>query len=109
MNRISFFWPFIKLGLTDVWRHKTRSFLTMLGMVFGVGSVIATARLLYPSAVGGDLGCGMAAMRFAGRGELLADRDRTTQLLTQLGRRIPAARPGSAFRVPSSSASTSGP
>ena len=34
-------WPFIRLGLTDVWRHKTRSFLTMLGMVFGVGSVIA--------------------------------------------------------------------
>jgi putative ABC transport system permease protein len=38
---ISFYWPFIKLGITDVWRHKTRSFLTMLGMVFGVGSVIA--------------------------------------------------------------------
>ncbi|MDD3546320.1 MAG: ABC transporter permease, partial [Kiritimatiellae bacterium] len=34
-------WPFVKLGLTDVWRHKTRSFLTMLGVVFGVGSVIA--------------------------------------------------------------------
>ncbi len=41
MNQILYFWPFIKLGLTDVWRHKTRSFLTMLGMVFGVGSVIA--------------------------------------------------------------------
>lgn len=38
---VSFYWPFIKLGITDVWRHKTRSFLTMLGMVFGVGSVIA--------------------------------------------------------------------
>ena len=38
---ISFYWPFVKLGITDVWRHKTRSFLTMLGMVFGVGSVIA--------------------------------------------------------------------
>ena len=38
---ISFYWPFVKLGVTDVWRHKTRSFLTMLGMVFGVGSVIA--------------------------------------------------------------------
>jgi putative ABC transport system permease protein len=38
---IRYFWPFIKLGLTDVWRHKTRSFLTMLGVVFGVGSVIA--------------------------------------------------------------------
>ncbi len=41
MNQIRYFWPFVKLGLSDVWRHKTRSFLTMLGMVFGVGSVIA--------------------------------------------------------------------
>ena len=41
MQALSFYWPFIKLGATDVWRHKTRSFLTMLGMVFGVGSVIA--------------------------------------------------------------------
>ena len=41
MNQVFYFWPFVKLGLTDVWRHKTRSFLTMLGMVFGVGSVIA--------------------------------------------------------------------
>ena len=41
MNQIFYFWPFVKLGLSDVWRHKTRSFLTMLGMVFGVGSVIA--------------------------------------------------------------------
>ncbi|HPW74507.1 MAG TPA: ABC transporter permease [Kiritimatiellia bacterium] len=41
MNQITYFWPFVKLGLSDVWRHKTRSFLTMLGMVFGVGSVIA--------------------------------------------------------------------
>ena len=41
MRQLLFFWPFIRLGLTDVWRHKTRSFLTMLGVVFGVGSVIA--------------------------------------------------------------------
>jgi len=34
-------WPFIRLGLTDVWRHKARSLLTMLGVVFGVASVIA--------------------------------------------------------------------
>ncbi len=38
---LAFFWPFIKLGLTDIWRHKARSILTMLGMVFGVGSVVA--------------------------------------------------------------------
>jgi putative ABC transport system permease protein len=40
-HQLAYFWPFIRLGLTDVWRHKTRSFLTMLGVVFGVGSVIA--------------------------------------------------------------------
>ena len=40
MNLLSF-WPFVRLGLTDVWRHKTRSLLTMLGVVFGVASVIA--------------------------------------------------------------------
>lgn len=30
-----------KMGAEDVWRHRLRSFLTMLGMVFGVGSVVA--------------------------------------------------------------------
>lgn len=41
VSTFRFFWPFIKLGLTDIWRHKARSLLTMLGMVFGVGSVVA--------------------------------------------------------------------
>jgi len=41
MRALTFYWPFIKLGASDVLRHKVRSFLTMLGMVFGVGSVIA--------------------------------------------------------------------
>jgi putative ABC transport system permease protein len=31
----------IKLGIKNLTQHKLRSFLTMLGMVFGVGSVIA--------------------------------------------------------------------
>ena len=33
--------PLISMGLTDILRHKMRSFLTMLGVVFGVGSVVA--------------------------------------------------------------------
>lgn len=41
MSQLFYIWPFVRLGLGDVWRHKARSFLTMLGMVFGVGSVIA--------------------------------------------------------------------
>jgi putative ABC transport system permease protein len=31
----------IALGIENLWLHKLRSFLTMLGMVFGVGSVVA--------------------------------------------------------------------
>ena len=31
----------VRTGAQDVLRHKLRSFLTMLGMVFGVGSVVA--------------------------------------------------------------------
>ena len=41
MSQLFYIWPFVRLGLGDIWRHKARSFLTMLGMVFGVGSVIA--------------------------------------------------------------------
>ena len=33
--------PLVRMGLTDILRHKLRSFLTMLGVVFGVGSVVA--------------------------------------------------------------------
>lgn len=62
-----------------------------LGSDACVGSVVATSRLLYPSAVGGDLGCGMAALRFDGAAELLEDRDRAARLLNALGRRVPAA------------------
>ncbi len=62
-----------------------------LGSDACVGSVVATSRLLYPSAVGGDLGCGMAALRFDGTAELLADRERAARLLNALGRRVPAA------------------
>ncbi len=31
----------VRMGASDVWRHSLRSLLTMLGMVFGVGSVVA--------------------------------------------------------------------
>ncbi len=31
----------VRLGLKDISRHKMRAFLTMLGVVFGVGSVVA--------------------------------------------------------------------
>src|SRR6266536_5117881 len=33
--------PEIKMGLASLFAHKLRSLLTMLGMIFGVGAVVA--------------------------------------------------------------------
>lgn len=54
-----------------------------------VGTVTATTRRLYPAAVGGDIGCGMVALRFRADADLLADRDRAARLLAALYRRVP--------------------
>ena len=35
------FWRDVLLGVENLLLHKLRSFLTMLGVVFGVGSVVA--------------------------------------------------------------------
>mgnify|MGYP006138965205 CR=1 FL=1 len=40
-----------------------------------VGTATATRRLVYPSAVGGDIGCGMLAIAFDASADLLADAD----------------------------------
>jgi putative ABC transport system permease protein len=33
--------PELKMGLASLFAHKLRSLLTMLGMIFGVGAVVA--------------------------------------------------------------------
>lgn len=53
-----------------------------------VGTVFATERVVVPAALGGDLGCGMAAVRFDHPAASLSIRDRQ-RLLEQLGARIP--------------------
>jgi tRNA-splicing ligase RtcB len=54
-----------------------------------VGTVTATTRRLLPAAVGGDIGCGMVAIRLSCNAELLADRDRAASVLAGLYERIP--------------------
>ncbi len=34
-------WRTLSLGINTIWMHNLRSFLTMLGIVFGVASVVA--------------------------------------------------------------------
>lgn len=54
-----------------------------------VGVALATDSLLFPGAVGGDIGCGMAAVRFDCGGEVLSERRTVAQLMSSLYARIP--------------------
>jgi tRNA-splicing ligase RtcB len=57
-----------------------------------IGTVMATERLLYPHAVGSDIGCGMLAVALQARAEQLEDPPVAGQLLHQIGRLVPMMR-----------------
>lgn len=60
-----------------------------------VGVAMATRSLIYPSAVGSDIGCGMATIEFLGSADLLDNEQTAGRLLTGLYRKIPSMRHGS--------------
>jgi tRNA-splicing ligase RtcB len=57
-----------------------------------IGTVLATRHLLYPGAVGGDIGCGMSALAFDAGADLLAEESQAAQLLRALYETVPANR-----------------
>ncbi len=57
-----------------------------------IGTVMATERLLYPQAVGGDIGCGMLAVALDARAEKLEDPAVAGRILNELGRAVPTMR-----------------
>jgi tRNA-splicing ligase RtcB (3'-phosphate/5'-hydroxy nucleic acid ligase) len=57
-----------------------------------VGTVVATSRSLYPAAVGGDIGCGVAAVAFDGAATALDDERAAAAVLAGLYRAIPLVR-----------------
>ena len=57
-----------------------------------VGTVVATSRSLYPNAVGGDIGCGVAAVAFDCAAAELDDPRRAAAILAGLYREIPLVR-----------------
>jgi len=57
-----------------------------------VGTVIATSEQLYPHAVGGDMGCGMAAIRMDCTADLFAHEKPAAQILMALGAVVPTNR-----------------
>jgi tRNA-splicing ligase RtcB len=59
-----------------------------------VGTVVATGRTLYPNAVGGDIGCGVAAVALDGEATVLDDERAAARVLSSLYLAIPLARHG---------------
>jgi len=57
-----------------------------------VGAVMASEHLLYPQAVGGDIGCGMLAVALHAKAENLDDPSVAGRLLNALGRAVPTMR-----------------
>jgi tRNA-splicing ligase RtcB len=53
---------------------------------------MATERLVYPAAVGGDIGCGMLAVAFDAEAPLLADAQRAGELMRLLYSVVPSSR-----------------
>ncbi|HEY4239476.1 MAG TPA: RtcB family protein [Kofleriaceae bacterium] len=52
-----------------------------------IGTVVATRDLVYPAAVGGDIGCGVATVRFAAPADIVERRG--AQILDDLRRAVP--------------------
>jgi tRNA-splicing ligase RtcB len=65
-----------------------------------VGIAVATGSLLYPQAVGSDIGCGMAALRLCGTADLLATAEPAARVLAGLERVLPTIRRGGDARLP---------
>jgi tRNA-splicing ligase RtcB len=57
-----------------------------------VGVAVATSSRLYPEAVGGDIGCGMAALRFEGQATALLDDRIAARILAGLYAHVPGNR-----------------
>jgi tRNA-splicing ligase RtcB (3'-phosphate/5'-hydroxy nucleic acid ligase) len=57
-----------------------------------VGVVLATSHLIYPQAVGGDIGCGMLAVATSSTAERLRDPKAAGQILAGLAKAIPSRR-----------------
>jgi tRNA-splicing ligase RtcB (3'-phosphate/5'-hydroxy nucleic acid ligase) len=57
-----------------------------------IGVVVATSHLLYPQAVGGDIGCGMLAVALNLYSDTLNTPSAAGEVLAELGRAVPARR-----------------
>src|SRR3954449_13428350 len=57
-----------------------------------IGVVVATSHLIYPQAVGGDIGCGMLAVAVNAEASALKNPKTAAHLLNEIGRAVPSRR-----------------
>lgn len=57
-----------------------------------IGTVLATESVVYPAAVGGDIGCGILAIELEAKASRFADQNEAAKLLSELYRVIPPNR-----------------
>lgn len=57
-----------------------------------IGVVVATSHLIYPQAVGGDIGCGMLAVATDVEASVLKNPKSAAHLLNEIGRAVPSRR-----------------
>jgi tRNA-splicing ligase RtcB (3'-phosphate/5'-hydroxy nucleic acid ligase) len=55
-----------------------------------IGTAVATREVIYPSAVGSDIGCGMAAIAFAAGADVLSDEQAAASIVAGLYEMVPA-------------------
>ncbi len=65
-----------------------------------IGAVVATSNLVYPSAVGGDIGCGMAAMAFDAEATAIDNQRAAAGILKGLYEQVPANKHRQARSLP---------
>ena len=65
-----------------------------------IGTVVATRSVLYPAAVGGDIGCGVATLKFDAAAALLDDPRLAASVLDGFTRRVPTLRHRDARALP---------
>lgn len=74
-----------------------------------IGIVIATSHLIYPQAVGGDIGCGMLAVAVDVEAAALENPKTAAHLLNEIGRAVPARRRNRNAVIPQPAEIANGP
>jgi len=73
-----------------------------LGRLANNGTAVATTNLIYPEAIGKDIGCGFSTIAFDGNAERLREAETASEVIAALYRVVPALKQRGALDLPES-------